>query len=134
MATTFELEIATPERLLLRETVTEAQIPAREGYIGILPEHAPLVSELGIGELKYRTPAGMRSVVISGGWVEILNDHARVLANSAEIPSEIDVSRAQESLRRARERLDKPYEGMDVARSLNAMKRAQARLSAAEHQ
>jgi F-type H+-transporting ATPase subunit epsilon len=133
MASTFELEIATPERLLLRETVTEAQIPAKAGYIGVLPDHAALLSELGIGELKYTAASGSQTVVVAGGYLEILSNNVRVLADSAEIPAEIDASRAQEALRRASERLNKPFEGMDVARALNAMRRAQARVSASEH-
>ncbi len=89
MADTFLLEVVTPEREYVREHVTEAQIPAREGYVGILPGHAAMLSELGGGELTYTTAAGRRcSVRIEGGWLEVSADHARVLANTASAGDE----------------------------------------------
>lgn len=132
MEHTFELEIATPEKLVIRETVTEAQIPAEGGMIGVLPDHAPLISELGIGELSYVVSGSKNSLVVSKGWVEVLKNHVRVLADSAEKANEIDVARAQASLKRAEDRLSKAAAGgVDIARTLNAMKRAQARIAAA---
>ena len=130
---TFQLEIATPERLLLREQVEEAQIPAANGYLGILPQHAPLLAELGAGELTYKIDGRIHSLAVGGGWVEVLPGNTRVLATSAERANEINVQRAQESLRRAQERLENPSAGIDIARALNALKRAQARIAAAEH-
>jgi F-type H+-transporting ATPase subunit epsilon len=85
MADTFLLEVATPERLHVREQVTEAQIPAKEGYVGILPGHAAMLSELGAGELSFTVEGGRRRTLrIDGGWLEISGDHARVLATTAE--------------------------------------------------
>jgi len=84
MADTFLLEVATPERLMVRENVSEAQIPAADGYLGILPGHAALLSELGSGVLSYSTEGRRRSLRIDGGWLEVSNDHARVLATAAE--------------------------------------------------
>ena len=132
MADTFQLEIATPERLLVQEQVTEAQIPGAEGMLGILPEHAPLLSELGTGELAYTTSAGRRSIVVSGGWLQVLQNHVRVLADRAELANEIDAARAEAALKRAQERLNQTAaSNIDVARALNAAKRAEARLAAA---
>ena len=132
MADTFQLEIATPERLLVQEQVTEAQIPGAEGMLGILPEHAPLLSELGTGQLSYRTRDGQRSIVVSGGWLQVLQNHVRVLADRAELANEIDVARAEGSLKRAQERLNQTAAAnVDVARALNAARRAEARLAAA---
>jgi F-type H+-transporting ATPase subunit epsilon len=131
MAATFELEVATPEKLVVREQVSEAQIPAAEGYIGVLPGHAPLLSELGTGELSYQVRAERHTMVISGGVVEVLPEKVRVLTTSAERASEIDVARAQAAMKRASERLASPKESMDVARALVALKRAQARLDVA---
>ncbi len=131
MADTFELEICTPDRLLARERVTDAQIPAANGYLGLLPGHAALMAELGTGEMSYTAEGRVRHLVIHGGFLEVLQDHARVLTDAAERADEIDDKRAQESLRRAQERLTKAAEGVDVARALNAMKRAEARLKAA---
>ncbi len=84
MADTFMLEVATPERLLVREQVSEAQIPAKGGYLGVLPGHAALLSEMGAGELTYTCEGRKRAVRVEGGWVEISGDRTRVLANSAE--------------------------------------------------
>ena len=134
MADKFQLEIATPDRLLIREQVSEAQVPAANGYLGVLPGHAPLLAELGTGELSYVSGGKRQSLSVSGGWVEVLPDRVRVLATHAEKASEIDARRAEEALHRAEEHLAHPDAGIDVARALNAMTRAQARLAAAKHQ
>ena len=131
MAETFELEVATPERLLVRERVAEAQIPAARGYIGVRPGHAPLLSSLGAGELTYVAEGRKRHMAVSEGWVEVLADRVRVLAQVAEKADEIDVKRAEAALRRAQDRLSHPDVALDVARALNALKRAEARLQAA---
>lgn len=131
MAATFELEIATPERSLVRETVLRAQIPGKDGYLGILPDHAALVSELGIGTLTYATAEGGRYVVaVHGGFVEVADNRVRVLADLAEPGLEIDVARAQRALERASLELTNPSEGASPATALAAVKRAEARLEA----
>ena len=107
-------------------------MPASNGYLGILPEHSPLLAELGAGELSYAMPNGARkSLAVDGGWMEVMPGHVRVLATHAEKADEIDAARAQAALTRANERLAHPGEDLDVARALNAMKRAQARLAVA---
>ncbi len=88
MADTFLLEVATPERMVVRANVSEAQIPAANGYVGILPGHASLLSELGSGVLSYTTEGHRRSLRVDGGWLEVSNDHARVLATTAEAAGE----------------------------------------------
>lgn len=128
---TFELEIATPERLLVREQVSEAQIPLVNGYIGVLPAHAPLLGELGAGDLTYVAEGRRRHMALSGGWVEVLADHVRVLADRAEKADEIDLARAEEAQKRALDRLSHPVTDLDTARALDALKRAQARVDAA---
>ena len=133
MPETFALEIATPERLIIAERASEAQIPGKNGYIGVLPGHAPLLSELGVGTLTYTVEGRARTIVISGGFLEVLPDFVRVLANAAELPPAIDRARAEAALKRAEERLSAPASaGVDIARALNALKRAQARLAASE--
>lgn len=132
MADTFEIEIATPERLVVREMAVRAQIPGKDGYYGILPGHAAMVSELGIGTLSYATAAGARSVMaIHGGFVEVVDDHVRVLADLAEPGAEIDVTRAQRALDRSSGELINPSEGADPASALAAVMRAEARIAAA---
>jgi F-type H+-transporting ATPase subunit epsilon len=84
MADTFQIDIATPEKLLLQQTVQSAQIPGKDGYMGILPGHAALLSELGEGTLSVTTDGQTRNFTITGGYVEIRDNHVRVLADSAE--------------------------------------------------
>jgi F-type H+-transporting ATPase subunit epsilon len=132
MAETLELEVATPERLLVHERVSQVEIPAENGMLGILPEHAPLLSLLGVGQLSYTGGEGRRTLFVSGGWLQVLNNQVRVLTDRAEMANEIDVSRAEQALKRAQERLALPASaGVDVARALNAARRAEARLAAA---
>jgi len=132
MPDTFEIEIATPERLLAREKAVRSQIPAKDGYIGVLPDHAPLVSELGIGALTYTTPEDHRySLAICGGFLEINNNVVRVLTNIAEKGHEIDVSRAERALKRAQDSMINPALGIDIAAALIAYRHAQARIDAA---
>lgn len=133
MAETFELEIATPDRLLVREQVSEAQIPAWGGYLGILPNHSPLLSKLGTGELTYKQGGQERNLAISGGFVEVEPDHVRVLTDEAERADEIDMERARKALKRAEERLSKIPAGTDIARALHALERARSRIDCAEH-
>ena len=132
MAETFLLEITTPERLIAREPVTEAQIPGLDGYLGVLPGHAALLGELGFGELSYKTGGTglLHHVVVHGGFVEINGDTTRVLCTSAEMPDQIDLERAKKALERARKRLTASGE-FDIARALNATRRAEARVAAA---
>jgi F-type H+-transporting ATPase subunit epsilon len=130
MAETFELEVATPDRLLVKDQVAEAQIPELNGFLGVLPEHAPLLSELGSGLLSYVIGGKSHSVVVSGGWVEVQPHGTRVLAKTAERPDEIDLKRAQESLDRAERRLKESGE-WDIARALRAAERARVRVEAA---
>lgn len=86
MADTFLLEVVTPERQYVREQVSEAQIPAKNGYVGILPGHAALLSELGAGDLTYAVGGHKRTLRVEGGWLEVSGDHARVLATTASSP------------------------------------------------
>jgi F-type H+-transporting ATPase subunit epsilon len=132
MAETLELEIATPERELVREQVNEVQLPGKNGYMGILPGHAALVGLLGIGMLSYVRGSEKHYMAVHGGFLEVADDHVRVLADNAEHASEIDVERAQSALRRAQEAGMNPALGVDPAAALEAVERAEARLAAAD--
>ena len=134
MADTFQLEIATPERLLFREQVVRCQIPCKDGYIGVLPDHAPLLSELAIGVLNYLAADGERrySLAIHGGFVEILDNHVRVLADVAEYGHEIDLTKAEQELRRAQDQQIEAAISIDIAAALTAIMHAQARIDAAK--
>ncbi len=131
MAASFKLEITTPERLLVSADVEEAQIPGKEGYLGILPQHAPLISALKPGELSYRHGGSLERMAVSWGFVEVLPERVSVLAETAEKANEIDVSRAEASRKRAEERLRKPSPEMDMVRASAALQRALARLQVA---
>jgi F-type H+-transporting ATPase subunit epsilon len=132
VAEAFDIEIATPERLLAREKAIRAQIPAKEGYIGVLPDHAPLLSELGIGAMTYTTPDDQRfSLAIRGGFLEINNNVVRVLTDIGEKAQEIDVGQAEKDLKQAQEAMVNPALGMDIAAALIAVKHAEARIEAA---
>ena len=131
MPDAMELEVATPERPLVRESVSEVQIPGKNGYLGILPGHAPLLGQLGTGFLSYVAGGKRRYLSVCGGFLEVLPDHVRVLANIAECAEEIDVQRARRDLQRAQEQVFNPSLGVDPAVALEAMAKAQARIDAA---
>src|ERR1700727_988599 len=132
MADTFEMQIATPERLLAREKAVRSQIPAKEGYIGVLPDHAALLSELGIGALTYTTPEDHRfSLAIAGGFLEIHNNVVRVLTDQAERGQEVDVTKAEQDLKHAQDAMINPPLVIDIASALIAPRHAQARIDAA---
>ena len=131
MASVLDLEVATPERELVREQVTEAQIPGKEGYLGILPGHAPLLGQLAAGFMSYVAGGKRRYLSVAGGFVEVLQDHVRLLADVGERAEEIDVQRARTALKRAQEELLNPSLGVDPGAALDAMARAEARLAAA---
>ena len=95
-----ELIVVTPERELLRETVVEVTIPGLEGELGILPGHAPLMTELGVGQLSYRTGTTSHPIAICvvRGFAEVLPDRVTLLAETAERAEEIDLARAEKRL------------------------------------
>ena len=132
MAESIDLEIATPERLLVKEQVSEVQIPGKDGYLGILPGHAALLSQLGTGFLSYTVASRKRYLSIHGGFVEVLPEQVRVLANVAERAEDIDVDRARKDLAQAHEQVMNPSPDLDPTIALEAMFAAQARIDAAE--
>ncbi|HEV2305108.1 MAG TPA: F0F1 ATP synthase subunit epsilon [Candidatus Acidoferrales bacterium] len=127
-----ELEIVTPERHMLDETVDYVEVPGKEGYMGILPGHAPLLSELGMGTLFYRKGGQSEYFAALGGFVEVLPGRVIVLADACERASEINVERAREAFERAKSELSKGGTAdKNTADITLAMERAQARLEAA---
>ena len=99
---TIELQVVTPERHILSEDVDSVEMPGKDGYLGILPGHAPLLTEMGIGILTYRKGSETRSLTVMGGYAEVLPNRVIVLAEASERTEEIDVSRAQTALDRAK--------------------------------
>jgi F-type H+-transporting ATPase subunit epsilon len=131
MSDTFQLEIVTPEKKVVDTAAVEVQIPGKNGYLGILPGHAPLITELAVGEITYRTGAEDQRLAVAWGFAEVLPNKVTILAETAERPSEIDVERARKAKERAEERLTSGDPNVDVERSLNALQKAETRLEVA---
>src|SRR5260370_9151209 len=115
MPEAIELVMVTPEEQSIRGKVNEVQMPGENGYLGILPGQAPLMTELGIGELSYHDSGGKESahVAIVRGFAEVLPDRVTVLAETAERTEEIDLQRAKDALARAEKRLASNYPNID---------------------
>ena|SRR5581483_4821447 len=133
MAETFELEIVTPDKMVLKAVAEQMQIPGKNGYLGILPGHAPLITELAIGEISYTAHGATNYLAVAWGFAEVLPNKVTILAESAEKPEEIDTARAQEAKRRAEERLQQGGAELDYQRALTAVRRAEVRLQVAGH-
>jgi len=154
MPGTMQLVIVTPERQLLSFEVSEVTLPGAEGELGVLPGHAPLITELGIGELTYRgayerpsatagetveqefrPPDWRPHVAIIRGFAEILGDRVTVLAETAERPEEIDIERAKAALERAEKRIAAGAGAQDIDwdRATGALQRALLRIKVAEY-
>ena len=119
------LEIVTPERLAYSETVDSVQLPGSEGELGVLPHHAPLVSTLGVGELRIRKGGAEESFAIVGGFLQVLPTKVVVLAETADLASEIDLEKAQEARREAEKALESGYhEGADLSTARAALQTA----------
>jgi F-type H+-transporting ATPase subunit epsilon len=128
-----QLTVVTPERQLLHVDAVEVTIPGLDGELGILPGHAPLITELGIGELRYHAKGSGQSVplAILGGFAEVLPDRVTVLAEIAERPEEIDLTRAEAALARAEKRIATPDPNIDWDRASIALRRAVIRIQIA---
>src|SRR3984893_2079429 len=132
MPDTFQLEIVTPEKKVVDVAATEAQIPGKNGYLGVLPGHAPLITELAVGEITYRAGAEEQRLAVAWGFAEVLPDKVTIVAETAARPSEIDVERARKAKERAEQRLTSGDTNVNVERSLSALQKAETRLEVAE--
>jgi F-type H+-transporting ATPase subunit epsilon len=128
-----QLEIVTPERLAYSDTVDAVQLPGAEGEMGVLPNHAPLLATLGVGELRIRKGADEEVFAIVGGFVQVRPDKVVVMAETADMASEIDLEKAQEARREAERALESGYhEGADLAVARAALQQALLRIRLAE--
>jgi F-type H+-transporting ATPase subunit epsilon len=128
-----QLEIVTPERLAYSDTVDSVVLPGSEGELGVLPHHAPLVSTLGIGELRIRRGGLEESFAIVGGFLQVRPDKVVVMAETADMASEIDLEKAQEARREAERALESGYhEGADLSTARAALQQALLRIRVAE--
>ena len=132
MTNTFQLEIVTPAKLLVKDAAEEAQIPGLSGYLGILRGHAPLLTELGVGAITYKASGATHTLSVAWGFAEVLPDKVTILAEAAERPQEIDVARAQKAKDRAAERLKSNDPQVDYTRAEDALQRSETRLNVAK--
>jgi F-type H+-transporting ATPase subunit epsilon len=132
MANTFQLEIVTPERMVVNDAAEEMQLPGKNGYLGILPGHAPLITELAVGEISYRNSGFVHHLAVAWGFAEVLPDKVTVLAETCEPADQIDVARAEKAKQRAEEHLKSGDPNTDYGRAESALKKAETRLDVAK--
>jgi len=135
MAATFRLMIATPSGWAADDEAESLVAPGVEGYLGILANHAPLMTALGIGKLTYRDSAGYDHIfAVTDGFLEVSNNVVTIIADAAEVADRIDIERARRALERAQERLHRAATdpSIDVERARAAYRRALNRIKVAE--
>jgi F-type H+-transporting ATPase subunit epsilon len=126
---TLKLEIVTPDRKVLSEDVEYVGAPGIMGEFGVLPNHVPFLSALGVGNLHYKQDGKTHYVFVAGGFAEVSNNQVTILAEVAEMATEIDIDRAQKAKERAEQRAAQAKEKVDAARNQVALKRAISRIS-----
>jgi F-type H+-transporting ATPase subunit epsilon len=127
LPTSIELQIVTPDRLLVSEHVDEVEIPGTEGYFGVLPGHTPMLASLAVGEMWYRKGQDKTFLSLAYGFCEVLPERVTILAQLAERAEDIDVARAEEAKKRAEERLAHAKD-IDYERARTALMKSLARL------
>jgi F-type H+-transporting ATPase subunit epsilon len=130
LPTHLDLQIVTPDRLLVHEQVDEVQIPGSEGYFGVLPGHTPLLASLAVGEMWYRKGQEKTYLALAFGFAEVLPDRVTLLARLAERADEIDIERAEAARQRAEERLQQRTD-VDFERARAALMKSLTRLQVA---
>lgn len=130
---TIRLEIVTPERKIYSEDVNMVSLKGQEGELGILPNHAPLVTPLAISAIRIKKDDKVCKIAVSGGFIEVSNNKAVILAETAELPEDINVERAMEAKNRAEEYLnEKDTDNIDIKRAQLSLQRALVRLDVAD--
>ena len=133
MADSISLRVVTPVRLVLEEQVDELTAPGPLGQLGILPDHAALMTTLDVGQLSYKKSGANSVITLTGGYAEVLDNVVTVLADAAEFPNEIDTARAENARARAERTLEDRDNADDEAlvAAEAALKRALLRLETA---
>jgi F-type H+-transporting ATPase subunit epsilon len=130
MAETIQLEIVTPERLVVNDTAEYIEIPGKTGYLGVLPGHAPLITELAVGAISYNNAGKTKRLAVAWGFAEVLQNKVTILAETAEKAEEIDTARAEAAKKKAEAEIQKAGpEGNKDAQA--ALDRANVRLDVA---
>ena len=130
LPTSIELQIVTPDKMLVREQVDEVEIPGTDGYFGVLPGHTPMLASLAVGEMWYRKGQEKTYLSLANGFCEVLPDRVTILAQLAERAEDIDIARAEEAKRRAEQRLQNAKD-VDYERARTALVKSLARLQVA---
>ncbi|MCK4656646.1 MAG: F0F1 ATP synthase subunit epsilon [candidate division Zixibacteria bacterium] len=129
----FKLSVVSPERVLYEQEVQGIVVPGSEGYLGVLSNHAPLISSLAPGKITItESDEKQRIAAVSGGFIEVSDNVATILAETVEFVEEIDLDRARTAYERAKERIGMKKSGIDMQRALAALRRAENRLKIAE--
>ena len=128
LPTSIELQIVTPDKLLVKEQVDEVEIPGTEGYFGVLPGHTPMLASLAVGEMWYRKGQEKTFLSLAYGFCEVLPDRVTILAQLAERAEDIDIARAEEARKRAEQRLAQAKGDVDYERARTALVKSIARL------
>ncbi len=129
----FLLSIVTPEKTLYEEEVSSVIAPGIEGYLGILTDHAPLITALVPGKITVKNSSHVEIVMaVSGGFLEVLKNKVVILADAVEFAKDVDLERAKKALDRAKQRIKSKEKDIDIPRALAAFKRAQNRIAVCE--
>ncbi len=130
MPDTLQVEIVTPDRLVVQDQAEAMQIPGKDGYLGILPGHAPLITELGVGQIAYRKGNIIRWLAVGWGFAEVLPDKVTILAETAERAEEINVAEAHRAREQAEQEIPSAS-GEKLPEIQAALALAESRLQAA---
>jgi F-type H+-transporting ATPase subunit epsilon len=128
VADKLELEVVTPDRRVIAAEVDEVVLPSVDGYMGVLPGHAPLLAMLDIGEISYRTGKDHHYLAVAGGYAEVLRHRVSILAETSELAEEIDPDRARRSEDRARKELQSDPEEHALRLAEVRLKKALSRI------
>ena len=127
-----QLDIITSERILFSDKVDGVVVPGSEGELGVLPYHAPLLTVIQPGELRIvKDGENDTSIAISGGFIEVMSNKVVILADTAERSDEIDEARAEEAMRRAKQRLESRTSDLEMERGIAALRRSEFRIKVA---
>ena len=132
ISSTLHVEVVTAERQIYSGEADMVIAKGTEGYLGILPRHAPLLTTLAVGEMRIKFGGAEEPLFVAGGFLEVRDNVVTVLADTAEHAEEIDEARAQEARRRAQERLEQATSDVERAEMLGALERAISRIRVAE--
>lgn len=133
LPSSIELQIVTPDRMIVHEQVDEVEIPGSEGYFGVLPGHTPMLASLAVGEMWYRKGQEKAFLALAYGFAEVLPDRVTILARIAERAEEVDIERAEAARKRAEERLAQARSDVDYERARLALLKSVTRLSVSHH-